>query len=756
MSSISTWSRCYRHWVTLIAVIALLVGSLALPFAKPVAAASGDYTITGQFTGPGGIQLQGISVNADLDTFHTGTLTGLGGYYTLTVPAGSYTVSFHDPNSIYASGCYSSSSSGGFTENWNTCSTVGADNATGINVTMPFGFTIHGTVYEPDGKTPLGGINVTALVDPSNAIAGANTDGNGTYTLTVLPGSYMVTFIDPSSKYVNGCYSSGGFTIDSNACTTVTVGANWNVPDVTMLLGLHISGTVYEPDGITPLPNINIAPHSATFGWGWTTATDNNGNYTLAVLPGDYTVSFNDLSSTYVNGCYDSGASGNFTADLSQCTAVTAGAANINVELPLAAGYTPQGGGVAVTPATTGGPSPVALTFDNVSSPGTTTLTTSTTAPALPGGYQLAGSATYYDLTTTASFSGTITVCISYAGVTPAPTSLLHYENGAWTDITTSVDATSQTICGQTASLSPFALATKMPPLTITAPSATMTYGGTVPALTPTYSGFVNGDTAASLTTAPTCTTTATSTSPVGTYPVTCSGAVDPNYSFTYVAGTLTIAIADRFVTPTNTTLNVAAPGFLALTNASGATVVVSTQPAGKLTLGSGGSFTYVPKSGFSGTDSFAYRLKVGSSLSAPVTVTIYVVGTGMNCTKCNLSGLGVSGANLAGSNLSSANLAGTRLDHANLTGANLSSAVLSYATLSYANLTGANLSKATLTSANLTGANLTGANLAGANLAGATLQGVTVTGVSWSNAVCPDGSNSSKDGGTCVGHLNH
>jgi MBG domain (YGX type) len=39
----------------------------------------------------------------------------------------------------------------------------------------------------------------------------------------------------------------------------------------------------------------------------------------------------------------------------------------------------------------------------------------------------------------------------------------------------------------------------------------------------------------------PTCTTTATSSSPVGTYPITCSGAEGVGYSFTYVNGTLTI-----------------------------------------------------------------------------------------------------------------------------------------------------------------------------------------------------------------------
>jgi FtsP/CotA-like multicopper oxidase with cupredoxin domain len=86
-------------------------------------------------------------------------------------------------------------------------------------------------------------------------------------------------------------------------------------------------------------------------------------------------------------------------------------------------------------------------------------------------------------------------------------------------------------------------------PLVITPPSPTMTYGGPLPALTPTYTTFVAGDTAANLTTQPICSTTATSASPVGTYPVTCMGALDPNYAISYIAGTLTVTAAPLTIT---------------------------------------------------------------------------------------------------------------------------------------------------------------------------------------------------------------
>jgi hypothetical protein len=88
-------------------------------------------------------------------------------------------------------------------------------------------------------------------------------------------------------------------------------------------------------------------------------------------------------------------------------------------------------------------------------------------------------------------------------------------------------------------------LAVNPAPLTITASSGTMTYGGPVPTITPSFSAFVLGQTnLTALTTQPTCSTTATSASPVASYPSTCSGAVAPNYAITYAAGTVTIGKA--------------------------------------------------------------------------------------------------------------------------------------------------------------------------------------------------------------------
>ena len=91
--------------------------------------------------------------------------------------------------------------------------------------------------------------------------------------------------------------------------------------------------------------------------------------------------------------------------------------------------------------------------------------------------------------------------------------------------------------------------------LVIAASSPSMTYGAAVPTITPSYSGFVNGDNAASLTTAPTCSTTATSSSPVGSYPDSCSQASDPNYAITYVPGTTVVGSAALVVRASSGTM---------------------------------------------------------------------------------------------------------------------------------------------------------------------------------------------------------
>lgn len=83
--------------------------------------------------------------------------------------------------------------------------------------------------------------------------------------------------------------------------------------------------------------------------------------------------------------------------------------------------------------------------------------------------------------------------------------------------------------------------------------NSTKIYNAALPTLTPTYSGFVNGDSSATvLTGAPKLTTTAKATSAVGTYNTTVAKGTlvaNKNYTLRYVAGALSVTPAPATVT---------------------------------------------------------------------------------------------------------------------------------------------------------------------------------------------------------------
>ena len=90
--------------------------------------------------------------------------------------------------------------------------------------------------------------------------------------------------------------------------------------------------------------------------------------------------------------------------------------------------------------------------------------------------------------------------------------------------------------------------------LTVGANNTNRAYGATNPVFTATYSNFVNGDTTAALTGAPSLTTAAVTNSPVGNYAITVTAGTlgATNYSFVFSNGTLAVGAATLTVTASN------------------------------------------------------------------------------------------------------------------------------------------------------------------------------------------------------------
>ena len=89
-------------------------------------------------------------------------------------------------------------------------------------------------------------------------------------------------------------------------------------------------------------------------------------------------------------------------------------------------------------------------------------------------------------------------------------------------------------------------------PLTMTANDKTMTYGSTIPTLDAKYEGLKNGETQPAWKSEPSITTTATSASKVGTYPITIGNADAKNYQLTINNGMLSIIKAELTVKADN------------------------------------------------------------------------------------------------------------------------------------------------------------------------------------------------------------
>jgi hypothetical protein len=109
---------------------------------------------------------------------------------------------------------------------------------------------------------------------------------------------------------------------------------------------------------------------------------------------------------------------------------------------------------------------PVTISFEQVDQGGVASVTTAETHPDPPAGFDVAG--VYYEVTTTAQFSGTMDLCFTWVEGQVADEDhvrLLHFEDGEWVDVTTSWDTEANVVCGTVSSLSAFAVGVDtMPP----------------------------------------------------------------------------------------------------------------------------------------------------------------------------------------------------------------------------------------------------------------------------------------------------
>ena len=274
-----------------------------------------------------------------------------------------------------------------------------------------------------------------------------------------------------------------------------------------------------------------ITPASLTVGSGSTpvTATAPSGTYVYGAAP-----ALASLSPTFSQSVT--------LTTLASCTAMPMG----SYTYPAAGTYTINCSGEAATNYTfTNNPGTITITPEPVTiTASNTSMTYGGTAP-----------------TPTAAYAyGTV------SGSASAPAGLTGTTCSSTANSTTPVgtDSGANTCSGATGSNYAITYAAgnvtvSAEPVTVTASNTTMTYGGTAP--TPsalyTYGSVTRSATAPAGLTAPTCSTTANSTTPVGTDSGanTCSGASGSNYSISYASGSVTVSAEPVTITASNTSM---------------------------------------------------------------------------------------------------------------------------------------------------------------------------------------------------------
>ena len=182
----------------------------------------------------------------------------------------------------------------------------GTDPTNASDYTPPGTGTISGTVKDFIG-TAITGIQIQVDVisgDPCGwrwtQLSAYTNPADGTYAIAnVTPASnyYLQTNNMSQSNYVNEWWTNGDpdpSSIDCGSALSFTVNAGDYLTgkDFQLDFGGSISGTVYQSDGITPIPNLHVyTTDYETDEWMGSTDTDEHGSYTITGLPsGTYRV----------------------------------------------------------------------------------------------------------------------------------------------------------------------------------------------------------------------------------------------------------------------------------------------------------------------------------------------------------------------------------------------------------------------------------------------------------------------------------
>jgi hypothetical protein len=394
-----------------------------------------------------------------------------------------------------------------------------------------------------------GDTSASLTTPPSVSSAHSGVVNAGTYA-----GNYTASGAVDNNYAIS--YANGALTVNPAALTitaqpqTITYGAS--VPSSTVSYSGFVNGDTSA--SLTTLPSVSSAHggvvNAGTYTGNYTAsgAVDNNytityANGTLTVNPAALTITAQPQAITYgasvpsTTVSYSGFVNSDTSASLTTPPSVSSARSGVVNAGTYTGNYTASGAvdnNYAITYASgTLTVNPAALTITAQPQ----TITYGASVPSSTVSYS-----GFVNGETSASLTTPPSVASARSGVVNAGTYAGNYTVSGVEDNNYTITYASGTL-----TVNPAAL-------TITAQPQTITYGASVPSSTVSYSGFVNGDTSASLTTPPSVSSAHSGVLNAGTYTgnYTVSGAVDNNYTITYASGALTVNPAALTVTASN------------------------------------------------------------------------------------------------------------------------------------------------------------------------------------------------------------
>ncbi len=301
---------------------------------------------------------------------------------------------------------------------------VGAPNITGATPASP--------VTTGTGIAQIFSIGINQSVDVTWLI-------NGTVVQdiekNVTTASYTNTSVAPGVRTVTA--------VANNTYGTDSKNWTWNVKN--------------PPGNVTDL---TVADRGQTYiNWTWKNPTDGDFNGTRISIDGKFQKNLPKTSNDYSASGFDLGTSHNITViafATSDINAMQPWPTNTSATL-----NTPKGDDV--TPA--GLPSGVTVTFSKVTEEGNTLVSFMQTSPLAPGFEPLGN---YVDITTSANFTGNVTISLNYTlnrpGFNESNVRLYSLNNNVWLDVTTNLNMADKIVTGKVTNLSLFAAGVYPPP----------------------------------------------------------------------------------------------------------------------------------------------------------------------------------------------------------------------------------------------------------------------------------------------------